>query len=180
MDVVAHVQPVGPAPINRRRAAADERGVSHLSPQQRPVLLHALRTCLSIDAAPYLNQAWATNLGGMSELDAALHLLHQLDKDLESGEVTIFLECAGETPCRPRLTNPVYDSTIRPPHAPSCATSSSWIPPGALPPHQPPLRLAAGPTHTCPLPSPGPAAPTTGDRSSGKTTRGPPCSSSSS
>ena len=41
-----------------------------------PALLHALRTRCSRDAAPYLNQARATYPGGVSELDAALHLLH--------------------------------------------------------------------------------------------------------
>ena len=40
------------------------------------VLLHALRTRLPMDAAPYLNQARAMYPGGMSELEAALRLLH--------------------------------------------------------------------------------------------------------
>ena len=35
-------------------------------------LLHALRMRLSMDAAPYLNQAQATYTGGMSELAAVL------------------------------------------------------------------------------------------------------------
>ena len=47
----------------------------------------------------------------MSELDAALHLLHLPDKEVEVGEVTIFVEGADETPSRPRATNPVYDGT---------------------------------------------------------------------
>ena len=37
-------------------------------------LLHALRTRYPGNAAPYLNQARATYPGGVSELDAALHL----------------------------------------------------------------------------------------------------------
>ena len=41
-----------------------------------PALLHALRTRYPGDTAPYLNQAQATYPGGVSELDAALHLLH--------------------------------------------------------------------------------------------------------
>ena len=41
-----------------------------------PALLHALRTRCPGDTAPYLNQARATFPGGVSELDAALHLLH--------------------------------------------------------------------------------------------------------
>ena len=40
-----------------------------------PALLHAFRTRYPGDAAPYLNQARATYPGGVSELDAALHLL---------------------------------------------------------------------------------------------------------
>ena len=61
--------------------------------------------------AAYLNQARATYPGGVSQLDAVLHLLHLPDEDLEVGEVTIFVEVAGEEPSRPRLTNPVYDGT---------------------------------------------------------------------
>ena len=47
----------------------------------------------------------------MSELDAALHLLHPPDEDLEVGEVTVFVEGAEEASARPRPTNPVYDGT---------------------------------------------------------------------
>ena len=59
-----------------------------------PVLLHALRTRYPWDTAPYLNQARATYPGGVSELDAALHLLHPRDEDLEVGEITVFVEGA--------------------------------------------------------------------------------------
>ena len=76
-----------------------------------PALLHALRTRYPGDAAPYLNQAWATYPGGVSELDAALHPLHPPDDDLEVGEVTVFVEGADEASARPRPTNPVYDGT---------------------------------------------------------------------
>ena len=76
-----------------------------------PALLHALRTRYPGDAAPYLNQARATYPGGVSELDAALHLLHPPDEDLEVGEVTVFVEGADEAPARPRPTDPVYDGT---------------------------------------------------------------------
>ena len=48
-------------------------------------LLQALRTRLSMDASLYLNQAWATYPGGVSELDEALHLLPPPDEDLEVG-----------------------------------------------------------------------------------------------
>ena len=74
-------------------------------------LLHALRTRYPGDTAPYLNQARATYPGGVSKLDAALHLLHPPDEDLEVGEVTVFVESADEAPARPRPTNPVYDGT---------------------------------------------------------------------
>ena len=50
-----------------------------------PALLHALRMRCPGDTAPYLNQARATYPGGVSESDAALHLLHLLDEDLEVG-----------------------------------------------------------------------------------------------
>ena len=72
-----------------------------------PALRHGLRTRQSMGAAPYLNQGRATCPGGMSQLDAALHLLHPPDEDLELGKVTIFVEGAGETPSCPRPTNPV-------------------------------------------------------------------------
>ena len=76
-----------------------------------PALLHALRTRYPGDTALYLNQARATYPGGVSELDAALHLLHPPDEDLEVGEITVFVEGADEAPARPRPTNPVYDGT---------------------------------------------------------------------
>ena len=46
-----------------------------------PALLHALRTHRPVDAAPYVTQARATYSGGVSDLDAALHLLHLPDED---------------------------------------------------------------------------------------------------
>ena len=76
-----------------------------------PALLHALRTRYPGDVAPYLNQARATYPGGVSELDAALHLLHPPDEDLEVGKITVFVEGADEASARPRPTNPVYDGT---------------------------------------------------------------------
>ena len=101
-----------------------------------PALLHALRTRFPGDAAPYLNQARATYPGGVSELDAALNLLHPPDEDLELGEVTVFVEGADEAPARPRPTNPVYDGTRpTPPYAIVCEAfprEPAWCP--ALPP----------------------------------------------
>ena len=86
-----------------------------------PALLHALMTRYPGDAAPYLNQARTTYPGGVSELDAALHLLHPPDEDLEVGEITVFVEGADEAPARPRPTNPVYDGTQpTPPYAIVC------------------------------------------------------------
>ena len=72
-----------------------------------PGLLHALKTRYPGDTAPYLNQARATYGRGVSELDAALHLLHPPDEDLEVGEITVFVEGADEAPARPWPTNPV-------------------------------------------------------------------------
>ena len=143
-----------------------------------PALLHALRTRYPGDAAPYLNQARATYPGGVSELNAALHLLHPPDEDLEVGEITVFVEGADEASARPRPTNPVYDGTRpTPPYAIVCQAfprEPTWCP--ALPPatHPP----AAGLTQTCPPPFPEPGVPTTGGRSSGKSALAPPCSSS--
>ena len=74
-------------------------------------LLHALRRRCPGDAAPYLNQARATYPGGVSELDAALHLLHPPDEELEVGEITVIVEDTGEAPTRPHPTNPVYNGT---------------------------------------------------------------------
>ena len=101
-----------------------------------PALLHALRTRYPGDAAPYLNQARATYPGGVSELDAALHLLHPPDEDLEVGEITVLVGGADEASDRPRLTNPVYDGTRpTPPYAIVCEAfprEPTWCP--ALPP----------------------------------------------
>ena len=76
-----------------------------------PALLRTLRTGCPRDAAPYLTQARATYPGGVSKLEAALHLLHSLEEDLEVDEVTIFVEGASEMPTRPRRTNLVSDGT---------------------------------------------------------------------
>ena len=101
-------------------------------------LLHALRTRHSMDAAPYLNQARATYLGGLSELDAAIHLLHPQDGGLEVGKLTIFVEGAGETSTRPRATNPVYDGGKPTPRTPSCVRRSPESPAGVPPSPWPP------------------------------------------
>ena len=101
-----------------------------------PALLHALRTRYPGDAARYLNQARATYPGGVSELDAALHLLHPPDEDLEVGKITVFVEGADEAPARPRPTNPVYNGTRpTPPYAigsEAFPREPTWCP--ALPP----------------------------------------------
>ena len=106
LDRVARVQPVGPAPVHGEYPAADGSGVRHVPPQQRPS-----PAARPQDAAPYLNLAGATSPGGVSELDAALHLLHPPDEDLEVGEITVFVEGAEEAPPGPWPTNPVYDGT---------------------------------------------------------------------
>ena len=76
-----------------------------------PALLHAIRTRYPGDTAPYLSQARATYPGGVSDLDAALHLLHPPDEDLEGGKITVLVEGADKAPARLRPTNPVYDGT---------------------------------------------------------------------
>ena len=118
-----------------------------------PALLHALRTRCPGDTAPYLNQARATYPGGVSELDAALHLLHPPDGDLEVGETTVFMEGADEAPARPRPTNPVYDGA-RPtrPYAVMCEAfprEPIWCP--ALPPATHAPRRWANPNMSPPL-----------------------------
>ena len=132
-----------------------------------PALLHTLRTHHSMDAAPYLNQAGATYPGGMYQLHAALHLSGQPDKYLEVGEVTIFVEGAGETPSRPAQPTRCMKAPGRHPCTPSCARCSPESPPGAPHSRQRPTRLGAGPSRTCLPPSLGPGTPTTGGRSSG-------------
>ena len=118
-----------------------------------PALLHALRTRYPGDAAPYLNQARATYPGGVSELDAALLLLHPPDEDLEVGEVTVFVEGADEASARPRPTNPVYDGTRpTPPYAIVCEAfprEPTWCP--ALPPATHAPRSWANPDLSPPL-----------------------------
>ena len=126
-----------------------------------PALLHAFRTRFPGDAAPYLNQERATYPGGVSELDAVLHLLQPPDKDLEVGEITVFVEGADEAPARPRPTNPVYDGTrTTPPYAIACEAfprEPTWcpaLPPATHAPHgwanpdlSPPLSRTRGPHH---------------------------------
>ena len=118
-----------------------------------PALLHALRTRCPGDTAPYLNQARATYPGGVSQLDAALHLLHPPDEDLEVGEITMFVEGADEAPTRPRLTNPVYDGARpTPPYAVMCEAfprEPTWCP--ALLPATHAPRGCANPNLSPPL-----------------------------
>ena len=106
-----------------------------------PALLHVLRTRYPGDAAPYLSQARATYPGRVSELDAALHLLHPPEEDLEVGEITVFVEGADEAPARPRPTNPVYDSTRpTPPYAivsEAFPRETTWCPALPLATHAP-------------------------------------------
>ena len=117
-----------------------------------PALLHALRTRCPGDTAPYLSQARATYPGGVFELDAALHLLHPPDEDLEVGEITVFMEGADEAPTRPRPTSPVYDGA-RPTHPPRRHVRG--VPQGA---HLVP-RPPAGDAHATRLGQPRPVSP---------------------
>ena len=118
-----------------------------------PALLHALRTRCPGDTAPYLNQARAKYPGGVSKLDAALHLLHPPDEDLEVGEITVFVEGADEAPTRPRPTNPVYDGARPTPlYAVMCEAfprEPTWCP--ALPPATHAPRGWANPNLSPPL-----------------------------
>ena len=118
-----------------------------------PALLHALRTRHSMDLAPYVNRGQARYRGGMSELDAWLHLLHPRDEDLQVGEVAIFVEGAGETPSLPRPTIPVYHGTSpTPPYAVVCDAfprEPTWCP--ALPPATHAPRGSAHPRLSPPL-----------------------------
>ena len=123
-----------------------------------PAQLHALSTHLSMDATPYLNQARATYPGEITELDAALHLLHQSDEDLEVGEVTIFVEGAGEAPPPPA---PPDHPGVGPNEAnTSLRRCVRRILPGAdLVPRLPaghPRASQLGPRTPVPPPSPGP------------------------
>ena len=131
-----------------------------------PALLHALRTRYPGGEAPYLNQARATYPGAVSELDAALHLLHPPDEDLEVGEITVFVEGPDEAPARPRPTNAVYDGTRpTPPYAIVCEafprepTSCPALPPvthaprgWANPDLSPPLSKTRGAQHRGQIP----------------------------
>ena len=106
-----------------------------------PALLHALRTRCPGATAPYLNQVRATYQGGVSGLDAALHLLLPPDEDLEVAEVTVFVVGADEAPTCTRPTKPVYDGTGRtPPYAVVCGAfprEPAWCPALPLATHAP-------------------------------------------
>ena len=97
-----------------------------------PALLPAQGARYPRDTAPYLNQARATYPGRLAELDAALHLLHPPDEDLEVGEITVFVEGADQAPTRPHPTNPVYDGARpTPPYALMCEAfprKPTWCP----------------------------------------------------
>ena len=86
-------------------------------------------------------------------MDAAHHLLHPPDEDLEVGEITVFVEGANKVPKRPRLTNPVYDGARpTPPYAVMCEAfprEPTWCP--ASPPATHPPRRWANPNLSPPL-----------------------------
>ena len=117
-----------------------------------PALLHALRTRYPGDAAPYLNQARATYPGGVSELDAALHLLHPPDENLEVGGITVFVTARTGRP--PAAGRPTQCTTAPgpPPRTPSYGRCSPGNPLGAPPSRRRRTRPAAGLTQTCPPP----------------------------
>ena len=116
-------------------------------------LLNALRTRCPGDTAPYLSQARATYPEGVSDLDAALHLLHPPDEDLEVHEVTVFVEGADEAPTRPGPTNPVDEGArLTLPYTVMCEAfprEPTWCP--ALPPVTHALRGLANPNLPSPL-----------------------------
>ena len=118
-----------------------------------PAVLHALRTRCPGNTAPYLYQARAVYSEGVSELDAALHLLHPPDEDLEVGEITVVVEGADEAPTRPRPTNPVYDGAgPTPRYVVMCEAfprEPTWCP--ALPPATHAPRGWANLDLSCPL-----------------------------
>ena len=180
MDGVAHFELVRLAPVHAHTLRLTGAGSAMSLHSSAPALLHALRKRCPGDGALYLNQARAAYPGGVSKLDAALHLLHPPDEELELGKIRVFVEGAGEAPTRPRPTNPVYDGTRpTPPYAVMCEAFPRE-PTCCSPSCRRRTHPAAGPARTCPPPSPGPGVPTTGGRSSGKSARAPPCSSSSS
>ena len=163
MDGVAHVQPVRPAPVDGGRAAADERGVGNSS---APALLHTLRTRLSMDAASYLIQARATSC------------TRQMRTCSRGRSQYSWKTRARHHPAPSRPTQCTTEGG-QPPYTPLCMLHSSGSSPGSPPSRRPPMSLAAGPTRTCPAPSPGPGAQTTAGRPSGKSARAAPCSPSS-
>ena len=116
-------------------------------------LLHALRTRCPGDTAPYLNQARAGYPGEASKLDAALHLLHPPDEDLQVNEIRVFVEGADLAPTRPRPTNPVYNNARPIPlYAVMCGAlprEPTWCP--ALPPAMHAPRGWANPHLSPPL-----------------------------
>ena len=124
----------GPCPWEH--PAADGSGICHVPPQQRPSPAARPQNALPRGHGPVPERARATYPGGVSELDAALHLLHPPDEDLEVGKITVFVEGADEAPARLRPTNPVYDGTRpTPPYAIVCEAfprEPTWCP--ALPP----------------------------------------------
>ena len=132
-------------------------------------LLHALRMGLPMETAQSLNQARATYPGGVSELDAALHLMQPPGKELEVGNWRYSSKAGAKHP--PHLAWSDHSGVKR--REVKCCSGRQ---PGAPPSCRPPTRPIAGPTHTCAPPSRGPGAPPIGSRHSGKSAWAPPCS----
>ena len=165
LDGVAHVQPVVPAPVHGGRPAADGRGVGHVPAEQRP----------SPAARP--EDTLHQERGAIPEPSAG----HVPGRSVRTGRGTPPSTSIGRGPPAPaQQTRRTTAPRRPPPPTPLCARRSPESPPGVPSTHRPHDRPAAGPARACPPPCRGQGVPTTEGRSSGKSARAAPCSSSSS
>ena len=144
-----------------------------------PALLHALRTHCLGDTAPYLNRGPHTQ----EEFPSwTWHCTFYIRRRGTSRWAKSWYLWKARTrrPPAPADQPGVRRRQAEPPYAVMCEAfprDPSWCPVLPLATHAP--RALAN-SNLSPPPSPGPGVPTTGGRSSGKSARAPPCSSSSS
>ena len=146
LDGVAHVQPVGPTPIDGGHTAADGRRVGHVPPQQRPSPVARPEDPLPHGRSP-VPEPGAGHVPGRSvRAGGGVTRTWNWTKSQYSWKSRARRPPAAARPTRYKT------APGRPPHTPSCARRSPESRPGVPPSHTPHTRPAAGPTRACPPP----------------------------
>ena len=151
LDGVAHVPPMGPAPVNGGHAAADGRRVGRVPPQQRPG-----PAARPEDTAPHgrspVNEPGAGHVPRRSvRTGRGAPALTSAGRGLRSGRSQGILgRCRRDAHPPPPDEPGIGRHQADPPGTLSCARCFAESPPGVPPSHRPLTRPAARPTRPWP------------------------------